>query len=492
MKKRFFILFLSLSLFATTLTGCANNTSSTQSSSVIQFGDITEDKTEESTQQTQNNVTNISLPTYHESDLPSSIIKERNVEVNYTSYYYDQLESRLKIVYDQLVIAIKEFQPEVALTKKITPEELQLIFNMLYLDTPNLMQLDSSYMYMVDDTGYVYIVGLQYLMSETDYNAFYSSLEDKKSGLRKHNNDYQTEQTAISNLSSVKFNQNTYEYGEFTESYEEIKKVIEEKKGNSIGIAKTLNYFFRTAGLESCVITGELVSNSFYEGIDNEKFIANSGLNAFGDMESAYYEAQPTIDIKFADIYNEGNIYYVDNHYSSLWAWNAVKIDNSWYNVDLAYSSLINVANKRVLYDLGNNIFNNVPDLTMSQTRIWHDNEKTLGISPSCNSYGFQYSYRNMMYLLPHNELQAIKRINTILDLLCGYNQETAQKDQYIEKTNYVTYQFADENTFNYFVENFDNEVDHYNSLNANVIQSYDFFYNRDSLTISIYNVVLE
>ena len=46
MKKRFLALVLSLGVFATALTGCSNNSNSTTSSNVIEYGDVTDDSSE--------------------------------------------------------------------------------------------------------------------------------------------------------------------------------------------------------------------------------------------------------------------------------------------------------------------------------------------------------------------------------------------------------------------------------------------------------------
>lgn len=512
MKKRFLALVLSLGVFATALTGCSNNSNSTTSSNVIEYGDVTDDSSEKDNKEEIENEANMKLPSYSEHDLPSSIIRgTAEGEIDYTSYYYTQLETRLKIVYDQLVMAAKDFQPEVALTKQITPEELQLIFNMLYLDTPNLMQLDSSYSYMVNNEGYIYFVGLEYCMNQAEYNELYGRLSEHRDSLRAADTDYTAEQNAIGVLLGTEYSQNDYENGSFSETTEQFSSVFIYEKGNSIGISRALNYLFRTAGLESCVTTGEIISNSFYDGEGYELFTENQELNNNDDdffyeedefdnentsnsNTTSIYAALPTLDMKFSDVTNDGNIYYVDNHYSTTWAWNLVKIDNSWYNVDIAYSKLLNTAYGKTMSvsELTSNAFNNVPDLTMSQTRIWHENEEMLGITPNCNSYGFQYSYRNMSYLLPHNELQTLKRISETLDILCGLSQITTEDEEEMGVIDYVTYQFSDENTFNYFINNFEDEVENYNKLNSNILQSYSLYYNRDALIVSIYDVVLE
>lgn len=451
MKNKILLSVLFISLF---LTACGGDDVKVPSK-VDEFGEI---QSTESEKEEENENKTVSLPYYDITSLPlPQDYKENEKFEAKSSYYKNALSSRTKQCYDEIYNASSLMDSEVALSKSVTPAELENVMNIIYLDTPELFMLDTSYGYHANSDGYIEKVYLNYAMSQEEveeYNLDIASLKPRVLEMR-NKNDYQTVTSVITflfdtfNYEQVSLNKDgIYDYS--PESL--VLSGVKNGRCNSLGVSKKLSYWLRQCGINTTLSSGELI-------ISSDKFESPMVL------EYMPYKSE-TVD--------ESGIYHVDLNYPTYWFWNMVEIDGNWYNLDYTYSRLLNVADKEI--DVQSLYF--VPDIVLSQTRLSYKNEDLLGISPSCTDNQYQKSYRNGKYMLTHTDVQMTMRLE----------QEIAQIDQTNARSAY--YQFQDEQTFNYFLDKFEAQVSYYNDTYGDPIGSYNLVACRDALVIYINEII--
>ena len=447
--KNKFIKLISITLISSmviTLVGCGKEE---EPISVVEYGDV--EDLEETTETTEEKEEDISLPYYDATNLAQAkeytaddVIDEKS------SYYKELLSSRPRKAFDGIYSAVNNLSTTVELesAQLISPEELKNVMCILFLDCPELFYLKTAYSYEVNAEGYVYKVYLEYSMTPEEIEEIKTNIAEQKPLLidNRRVNDYETIYSLCRDINMLGYQSYTInDDGTYNKSCE---NPFNESYYNSIGYSKYITYWLRQLGISSTVVVGELVSdtlkNDYEMTTDYAKFCTESML---------------------AD-----GIYHIEITPSAYWMWNVVKIDDKWYNLDWIYGFLLNKTNKN------NNTQSLwlVPDRTMSQTRLYYMNEEILGMGPSCLDMQFERSYREGFYILPHTETQSILRLK----------QEIASIDQ--ENDEEREYQFEDEQTFNYFLENFDEQVDFYNKTYGNPIGKYTVSPCRDSLTINI------
>lgn len=454
MKKKVILYILLASLVAPALTACGNKQQDGPIS-VEQFGDL--DATEKNEPEEDNS--EASLPTYDAqgASQPTPYSKDRKIQIK-GSYYKEQLSARPRRAFDSIYSAANNRieTVEFETSQLITPSELKNVMNILFLDCPEVFWLDSSYSYEVNEDGYVRKVQIYYNMSEEDVTKYQDSnaLEKPRKMDYVKKNDWESIKSVIQdimsksqNYQSVLITNDGYDYNcmhPFTYSGK-----------NSIGNSKLVAYWLRQYGIDCTVAVGELVSD---------------------DMTNKGYE-MVTDYFRFCEESQDGGVYHVRFNYSTYWMWNIVKIDDKWYAVDVTYSKLIaSESDARTGNPTLYLYF--VPDRTIAQTRLFYMNEEILGQAPACNDVNYMETYRNGQFILSHTETQALMRLKQIISEIVSNNSTK------------VMYQFEDEQTFNYFVNNLDEQITIYNETYGNPIGSYKVEENRDSLMLSIYDII--
>lgn len=439
------------------LTGCGNN-SNQGPSKVQEFGDIDNSELDSSSKNSEDtNSENTNLPYYDATNLVEAKAYSTDDKLQEkSSYYKEQLTARQKRAFDAIYNAASNMTGNIEFESSqfVTPSELKNIMNIIFLDCPEIFYLNNNYSYVVNSEGYATSVSLDFGKTAEQIATIKSSLAQQKPGYleNRKNNDYETIQKLLKDIDlsryeSVSIDANGNYNFSVCDPFDELTM-----GKNSIGASKLFCYWLRQLGIDSTVVVGEIVSN---------------------DLQDTY---ELTTDyLKYCNEYQvSDNEYKVEFNYSYYWLWNVVKIDDNWYNLDIMYSLLLNQKDKAI----SKTCLWFVPDRTMSQSRLFYMNEEILGISPSCTDINFEQSYREGNYILPHTETQMVLRIK----------QELASIDQ--ENKESVYFQFEDEDSFNYFLDNFDDQVDYYNNTYGNAIGLYEIHACRDALSIAITNII--
>lgn len=448
-------LILSCLLISTLLVGCGNNNNS--NNNVEEFGNIDNSLLEDSSKESEENIENTSLPYYDATNLvtPRTYSSDDKLEEK-GSYYRDQLTTRQRRAFDAIYGAASNMSGNIEFESSqfVTPSELKNIMNILFLDCPEIFYLNNSYSYEVNTEGYVTKVYLDFGMTAEEIETIKTQIVNEKPYYIKvrRENDYETIKSIITKAKIRKYGSISIgQDGVYDLSVCEPFNTLTLYK-NSIGASKLLCYWFRQLGIESTVVVGEIVSDTLTDDYE---------------LTTDY--------LKYCNEYMVSDgLYKVEFNYTYYWLWNVVKIDDNWYNLDYCYSLLLHEKDS----EISEECLWFVPDRTISQTRLFYMNEEILGISPSCTDINFEKSYRGGYYILPHTETQMVLRIK----------QELAAIDQANSLS--VSYQFEDEDTFNYFLDNFDSQVEYYNSTYGNAIGSYKIHASRDALYITISNIV--
>lgn len=453
MKKKV-VLYLLLASLALPLTACGNNQQEGPVS-VEEFGDV--EATEKNETEEDNSEAN--LPTYDAqgASQPTPYTKDRKIQTK-SSYYKEQLSARPRRAFDAIYAAANNRieTVEFEASQLITPSELKNIMNILFLDCPEIFWLDSSYSYEVNEDGYARKVQIYYNMSEEDVAKYQDQNATEKPRKMDYvkNDDWYSIKMVIQDIMSKNQSYQSVILTNDGYNFDCMHPFVYSGK-NSIGNSKLVAYWLRQYGIECTVALGELVSDE----------MTNKGYEMVTDY------------LRFCEESQDGGTFHVKFNYSAYWMWNIVKIDDKWYAIDTTYSQLISDESKARIGKPSSYLYF-VPDRTIAQTRLFYMNEEILGQAPACNDVNYMETYRSGQFILPHTETQALMRLKQIISEIVSTN---ATK---------VMYQFEDEQTFNYFVNNLDEQITIYNETYGNPIGSYKVEENRDSLMLSIYDII--
>ena len=402
------------------------------------------------------------LPTYDYKNLPKSNALSKE---DYNSFYAEQLTTNMKITYDEIYNAAKEFLAETVLSKPVSPENLQKIMNIIYLDTPELFMLETDYSYDTDANGNVSKIYLKYII-EPEYREqiMKQAVSDSSrivSSLRNEDNELEVEMKLLKQMEQSRYSSKNIQEGFTSEHYKDSFYAMLRGTGSDIARAKYFSYFCRKAGINATIMVGELTSTNLFVGTTYEK-------PAFKNVED--------IIVKMVD----GSHVDVSCDYSGLYAWNIIQLNEKWYNVDTMLTSVLKEKDP-YFADVDSEsirLLVNVDDYIISQSRIFYMNEDLLGLTPQCNDKNFQFKYREGKFILNYNTSQMPIIISKKLDELIS------------KKSKSVIYQFGTEESFDLFVSIFDKSVEIYNKNNGNAIQNYAIEPHRDFLTVVIKDLI--
>lgn len=450
MKRKTLKIIAALAAASIMLTACGQNNGP---NNAIEFGDIETSETNDFDTD-EDKPTEVGLPTYDPTSATQALeyTSDRKLETK-DSYYKDQLGERAKKAFDSIYYATEHMMQSVELetSQAVTPTELENIMHILFLDCPEIFWVDNAFSYTTKEDGYVKTVSFYYTMTQEQVDRI---KDDNASDKPKYiqllsTNDYDSVLAIIkgSFQTNVKWENVTIKTdGSYDFS---CNNPFNDNK-NSVGNSKLITYWLRECGLDCTVAVGELVS----ETLSDDYELTTDYMN-------------------FREVDNSEGFYTIRYNYSCYWVWNLIKIDDQWYNFDFSYSFLLN----EKFRDTANALWF-VTDLTMSQTRLSYMNEEILGIMPSCTDVNFQPLYRSGNYILSMNEVQVLKKLQEIISTCDAQNEEN------------VMFQCADEQTFNYIMNNIDEQIENYNKTYGNPIGSYKTVFVRDSLIFSLKDII--
>lgn len=413
----------------------------------------------------------VSLPVYDKNSTEQSVNNITLTEGE--SYYKTQLSDKLQFAYSEIKNGYTEYKSDVILSKTITPEELFKIISILYMDEPTLFHIKPTYTYNIDEGGYVYKVGLSYSMTLATYETYKTELNANMLSM------YNSVLSDVGKVDLKTADSGTIANAEITE-YAAINYVLEslfkgrylsiqsqtssngsvssylDREYSSHSVSKYLSAILRYLGVESSTTLGVFTNDELNQALTPS------------DAPIATYS-----DVSKMTKYN-GSSYSVSLDYSGYVAWNLVKINDSWFNIDVAMNHMIGSANELTINTLQEPLTYLINDYTISSTRMSYQSECMLGQSPICSSIEFLYSYRSGDFVLSHTEEQMTSMLTSSV-----YNF----KSQNIKKK---VYQFQDEDTLNFFLKKFDDVVVAYNNESVSKILEYEIHDFREALVIVV------
>ena len=460
--KRFLALTLALGLSVSMLSGCGKDGVISQ---VGEQGTISS-----SVELVQADKEDTVLPTYDKNSVEQSTTFVSLNEKD--SYYKDQLDSRNVIAYNEIRNGYQDYKSEVLLSRTITEEELFKIMTIIYLDDPIMFNVKPQYDYYLDSNGYIYKVNLYYDMNEITYRSYVERIDNKLLGMystitrNAGSTDSITEETILNYILQDKSELTLYGVSASLRDYNTtITPIIDGGAWTSHGYTKWFVLACRYFGMNVAPVIGKLTNYS-----SEEKLVVDSGFNieSYADVRKNYMLVTEEED---------GTIRYtVRYNYDNYYMWPIVKINSSWYHFDNVYGQFVSYRDPQYLNVASHkDLLYFVNDYTISMSRIFYYNEDILGSIPLCGSKQWQSYYRKGNFLLTHTEDQMLTYLTYLI--------ESISTNEKITKNGF-TYQFEDEQTLNYFVDNFDRLVNIYNSTHPAQILNYNIYVVRDELTV--------
>ena len=475
--KKILPIVLSITMLTTTLlTGCGEDVVT----KVNENGDLSS-----SVELEQVDDENQNLPTYDINTLEQSTNEISLSEV--PSYYKQLLNERNKIIYDDIKAAYNDYKPEVILKKTCTEEELFKIISILYVDEPMLFQMKPQYDYYLDSNGYVYKLNIYYNLSQIEYNQYLNRLENKLLATYStvYNKILEDNEAEDENVLSEEKGITDYDAfcvinQETIDNAIDISKPTDDKLCNTVlgtltgkntpfSIAKYNALIYRNLGINTSVVIGKLTNDEYSNALQNNA--SGKGITCFADVKSKYTTTTE----------ENGNIKYTVNfNFDDYYAWNIIEINGKWYHYDKSlpsYNSMVISQNEGESGDVMtenckfNNLLSFVNDYTISASRIFYYSDQILGEIPLCTSKAFQYSYREGYYVLSYTENQMKTYLENKIEIWA-----TKQEDMY--------FQFEDEKTYQYFLDNLQGIINAYNQDSLTKIIGYNLTENKDMLFV--------
>ena len=473
MIKKFLLLFICFSVILSSFCGCS--LFEKKDDAKIKGGDIEE--------------SSVVTPTaprveYDYKNLEAS--KELDTEEKH-SYYISLLDERTKLTYDEIYKDIKNCKNEIIITRNISEENFNKIMNIIIFDTPELFHVSKKYKYLLDGNGNVSKLFPIYLLTKKEYDLAFQELDDwavsfstriknsKESSTKDSEKitQYDAEIEIIKSVFRPKektfFSKNeakqsgTILIGTGSSKIEYDKTNLNvgvEALGikydlyNSESMSKAFCYVSRKTGLEVSCVIGELTDES---------------IKSIKGRTPAFVPPATSIVKKSDGLLREVSIN------DCFYYWNIIKINDQWHNVDTYYQNLLSfVLKEKMEIDHDFMPFINMSDDYSCASRLAYYSEDLLGKLPSCTSITFMHPYRNGLYFPQYNASQMTIAINELLITTVS------------NKSSDITIQFANQDNFDNFINQFPKLLDKYNEENKKPIRDYSLSYNSASFSVIV------
>lgn len=303
-----------------------------------------------------------------------------NIKVNTNNYYYKKLSDNQKTIYHSLANGIRELNKEIILKnyeytdRQTSLEDVELVFSYFCLDHPEVFYLNNSYTVSTVNSvlGSKITIEVSYSVeSIDDLNAKVNKINDViDSYLEDVEGKSQMEAEIILHDNLAK-NVVYYEYSDVENvpaNCHTIEGAFLNHSAVCDGLSKALQVLLSNAGMKNIIVLGKL-------------------------------EAAPH-------------------------AWNMVKLDDKWYNLDIT-------SNKSIQLDLEENTvihtYFNVSDEIINKTHTF-DNKELLPVSENLNGRYNYYIYTNKYISSEDNvkvKLKTIIEDNEDKDILEFYTENT-------------------------------------------------------------------
>lgn len=406
------------------------------------------------------------LPTYDKNTLPMSEtqISKEFCDVYYVTNQTTGLNPTLVSAYNDIKGAIEDNRNEVVLGKEIPSSDLFRIMLIIYTNEYELMYIDSQYEYEPSDTrdGYVKKVTIKY---RDDADAIKKSINSTKERALRMFTQYTPDPT----LSSEANQKLMLDYNVLNDILAD--PAIRYSKNyflDSREMAMQYSYLCRYLGINNIVKMGVLT--------DADMIAAQNAQVASASRETGPTNIRALSDEQKCTV-QEDKKFVVDYNLDDYVFWNIVQIGGGWYNVDLASETYY-----LSLYPEGTwgdrcKWFDYVNDYTMSMSRIYKYNDDLLGVTPNSNSSQYGDIYRSGNFYLAHTYSQMKNRLADDISLYKG------------RKDKKYAFQFENEETFEYFVAQFDELMAAYNKMNNTPIIGYTITPQKAALVVTVTNL---
>lgn len=290
-------------------------------------------------------------------------------------YKYNLTEDE-KTVFNHILKGIERMDGEISIPINISEDKLRLIMRILILDNPQLYYLDREYSYNVLDEK-LSSISPKYILDEKQKTDADRNLSEYKNTLTDEKTQYEVIDEVVSrSFSGLRFTSpvDAIDYS----SYNWINNLKTTYIETSLeGINQAMVLQLREQGVEASIIYGELITDNFifdkYQSLrkDNGQFI-----------ESVSGDTSKKVSIDT----------------SRMYSWVIVKINNSWYHVDLQNMLAINQIGEAD-YELDfsqneSNPFFLMNDSQASASKLFMKNEEILGVQPMADNENFTTNYR--------------------------------------------------------------------------------------------------
>lgn len=382
-------------------------------------------------------------------------------------YYRNVLTDREKFVYSEVKTGYLTFQKEIDFSKPINEDSFIKVMNIIYFDTPELMNLGKSYSYKLDINNNVLKLIPSYSAKKEDLEIRQKKIEEQVANIVSQSRDKATSKI-ISDLYEDFKIEGTKE-GMLNKEYEkEVYSMKDDqiKMYGSSPLANSLkfSYFLKERGIDSFVKLGVLTTDEFTKIPKNEQNKKEySTIPSFVGFNKNKLIKKDKKDDLYTITMDQGNVY----------TWVVAKIEGQWYNLDPGFDYYIN---ERI--GIPKNTLKFASDYILSYSRIFNINEELLGITPPCNNVYYMDSVGDKGFILSKSQTEMNNFIDTQLESLTKSNKESFYN------------QFENSETMDRYIRSFEAGLNRVNEKTNSKIHSYKMIVYRPTLSVYVYKII--
>lgn len=457
-KNKFVISFLVISSSLLFLSGCNNKT-------VFQKGEI--EPIQKESQEYKSD----------EAELYRNKKTGRKIQIEQkNSWYYDNiLSERSKFTYSELMRNISDMNKEMVLTQKISEDELIRIMNIIYFDSEDSFGLKYTYSYELDENKNVNKVFLDYVYTKERVNEIKENVKNQKISFIKNMReltDIDASDQIIEKIStnlSLPLKEDIK--GSPINSFSTLASFESNSGRLSLANAHEANLLFRSVGIESFTKIGVLTDNGL--NTKNPKFKSkekNFKEKVLKSLETPTFKNTQNDQILTKK--TDGPKTTITIHVEKVYAWNCVKIDGKWLNIDPYYDFLAST-----YYDTTEYISSLSPDFLISASRMFTLNESIFGVTPSSESIEYTKSVRDKSYILDKDMTEMILFL------------QKEMEDNLKNKKESYYHQFENKETMSLYIRLFNKAFRDINKKTQNSIIDYQLNTDPSRLLVEIKSI---
>jgi len=168
-------------------------------------------------------------------------------------FSYQSLNSARRHIYDSVIEAVLDMKPEVTLSG-VSDEDYKFVYELIYAEEDLIFNLGRKISYNINGSGDK-VFQLEYIYSKEETAVMQREIEAAAGRILLSVNDNMTAYEKVKMFfDELALN---CEYDAQAENKSDVYGALVRKKAACAGLAKSLNYLCRRAGIESLLITGE-------------------------------------------------------------------------------------------------------------------------------------------------------------------------------------------------------------------------------------------